>query len=409
VLNKKTTEKKTVIMSLLAATQAFSDKKSAEEAAGLMVDALTDIERRKEALSAAPVPKPAAIELPLPDSVKVHGVFLVNMCNVGQHPSADMPGFRVLGGFEGPDDLKDHVEENLQGHDCALHMVQQGRPFVICRTLEAQRDPQYAITRGNEIIAWHEAKWAEEAAEFKKNVENKTPGEVGKSIKALKEKAKKSQKKVSARQVAYKATRERRLEAKKACRAKNLPRNAEIRNQSVAVVDILVDCDPMVWKGKKSAETVVTLWGVFPSDEEADKFMAYYGGSSNMQNKHMYSIPMYDWNYPETKDDFDIPERSRNPEQEKIMQRMKSEKKEIDKFKQEAALRGNPVPEEGKTVPLGLQTKMYDAKGKELPVLRGAQPFQKPELGQETVFPVLPKDPDFLQPVAQKSAELVAQ
>lgn len=392
-------------MSLLASSQAFSDKKTAEEAAGLLADALTDIERRKEALAKLPAPQPKVVELPLPDAVKVHTCFLVNMCNIQQHPSADMPGFRVLGGFETPTDLKEHVEDNLQGHDCALHMVQQGRPFLICRSLELQRDPQYAITRGNEIIAWHEKKWAEEAAAFKKNVENKTPGEVGQSIKALKEKAKKSQKKVSTRQAAYKATREQRLESKRSCRAKNLPRNAEIRNQMVAVVDILVDCDPQAWKGKKAAETVVTLWGVFPSDEEADKFMAYYGGSSNMQNKHMYSIPMYDWNYPETKDDFEIPERSRNPEQDKIMQRMRNEKKEIDKFKQEAASRGNPVPEEGKTAPLGLETKMYDAQGKELPVTRGPQPFAKPDPGTELDFPALPKDPDFKEPVAQKSKE----
>jgi len=390
-------------MSLLKASNAFSDKKTAEEAAGLMVDALTDIERRKEALSNLPTPKPATVELPLPDSVKVHNVFLVNMCNVQQHPSADVPGFRVLGGFESEQELKEHVEDNLQGHDCALHMVRQGRPFLICRSLEAQRDSEYGMKRGNEIIAWHTKKWEEETAAFQKNVQEKTPGEVGQSIKALREKAKKSQKKVSTRQAAYKVTRERRLETKSACRAKNLPRNAEIRNQAVAVVDILVDCDPLVWKGKKTAETVVTLWGVFPSDTEADQFMAYYGGSSNMQNKHMYSIPMYDWNYPETKDDFDIPERSRNPEQDKIMQRMKSEKKEIDKFKQEAALRGNPVPEEGKTAPLGLQTKMYDAHGKELPVTRGAQPFIKPEPGTETAFPALPKDKDFQEPVAQKS------
>ena len=361
--------------------------------------ALTEIERRKSALAATVAPTPLAMSLPLPENLQeTQKFFLMNLANKKQRPKCDEPAFRCLGVFASKEDLQYHVEDFYTPTECDLHCIELGQSFVICETTEQQTSPTYGVEKRDKVLAWHAEYRKEAKVEFDKNVQEKKAGETGKSIRAMRNKAKEEvegKKKQSTREAAIKHVVKQQLRSGNLQRVKPVPRNAELREQNVLVIDVFVDPSAEAWQKKAPSEPVITFWGVFSNDEEAKKFVAYFGNSMAMKDRNMFGVPMYEFVYPETYLDYDkITEIFRNAEQQRILNKnIGSEaQKDVDLFKQECLANETPVPSENQVYdpehPRRI-VKAFTKEGTELEVTTGLQPEPKRDK-----FPAVPKDSD---------------
>jgi len=290
--------------------------------------------------------------------------------------------------------LLDHAQQFYANSDCALHRGYLGHTTIICRSLEDQKSAEYVTSRRDEIVRWHLQKDAEELEEFKKQIEEKRPGKINRSIPAMKAEARKKVRKSTTRVQAYKQSVAQKLQSGTGKRVKPVPRDAELRAQNVAVIDVFDDPDPATWKGKKVPEPLVTIWVVFPDDAEAEKFMEYWSTATEMKTRHMYIVPCYEFIYPDTKDLFDMKEKSRNSEENKIIQRRKQEKAEIQNYTTSMGLK---LPEENGNFQfdkLNSADKITDSKGNTLKVLKNEIPT-----AEKRQYPVVGDDPDLANPI----------
>lgn len=374
------------------------EKTEVKTVASQYLQSLEEIERRRlEVVGAsrdlAPASAPAS--LPLPTSVADQKLFLLNFCNRKQHPRHEKAGFRCLGVFPDEAALKEHLEDFYgESPDSGLHMARQGETFVICETLENQQHPDYGWQKRDAVLRWHADRRKEAKEEFDKNVAEKKTGEVGKSIKALKTKTKAEAKKTS-RGSAVAAVTEARLKHQELKRVRPVSRDAELRNQNVLVIDVFIDPNPKAWTEEEAGEPLVTCWGVFGDDADAKAFIDYYGKSSHMKDRLLFGVPCYEWVFPETYDDFEIPELFHSKEIDKIInQGLKRENQEVAKFSQECHERGQPVPEQNQVFDPehpNFKARMFNDRNEELPVVRGPV-----EQVPKDKFPAVPKDdPDF--------------
>jgi len=375
-----------------------------QEMAREMLKAYEEVDTRHK--SVANLKSPVLVpDLPLPEHVKIQRFLLINLCSVSQNPSSIHPGFRILGAFETEEDLLDHVQQFYSNSDCALHRAYLGHTTIICRRLDDQKSAEYVTSRRDEIVRWHLQKDAEELAEFKKQIEEKRPGKINRSIPAMKAEARKKVRKSTTRVQAYKQSVAQKLQTGQGKRVKPVPRDAELRAQNVAVIDVFDDPDPATWKGKQVPEPLVTIWGVFPDDAEAEKFMEYWATAAEMKTRHMYIVPCYEFIYPDTKDLFEIKEKSRNPEENKIIQRRKQERAEIQNYTNSMGLK---LPEENGTFDFGKMNpadKVTDSQGNTLQVLKNEIPT-----AEKKRFPVVSAqdDPDVTNPIPTVTAAAAA-
>lgn len=376
--------------------------KTSEDAAAELLKAYVEVDTRHK--SVANLKSPVLVpDLPLPEHVKIQRFLLINLCSVSQNPSSIHPGFRILGAFETNEDLLDHAQQFYANSDCALHQAYLGHTTIICRSLEDQKSAEYVTTRRDEIVRWHLQKDAEELEEFKKQIEEKRPGKINRSIPAMKAEARKKVRKATTRVQAYKQSVAQKLQSGAGKRVKPVPRDAELRSQNVAVIDVFDDPDPATWKGKKVPEPLVTIWGVFPDDAEAEKFMEYWSTATEMKTRHMYIVPCYEFIYPDTKDLFDMKEKSRNTEENKIIQRRKQEKSDIQNYTTSMGLK---LPEQNGDFDfsrMSASDKVTDDKGNAMKILKN----EIPTASEKRQFPAVgptQDDPDLANPVPVGSA-----
>ena len=270
------------------------------------------------------LPNPYAAMPILPFDDPTQKVILLNIAHRQQIPKSKIPGFRICGAFESVEKLKRHALS--AGGPSAyggsnLIKADVHKKFLICSSLEKQQNPSYVLGKIDEMTQKYTKTLQFHSEEFKENKEKRQQGKTGLS---QSEKVKK----ISSR----KQLLDERFESGKesGTESGDVSRNAEVRNQTVAVVSIMNDTSPSVLNGSEDPEPIVIVWGCFENESQAKNYI-YNTASKLVKDVTLDVVNMYEWIFPteiERRVD-ELTEEYRNPSLNKIMNSRKAQKKSV--------------------------------------------------------------------------------
>ena len=116
-------------------------------------------------------------------------------------------------------------------------------------------------------------------------------------------------------------------------------RDAELREQSVAVVSFLPDAS-----GASPAHTMFCVWRVFSTEADAEDWILNVAGN-HVSDFSFDTVSLYEWLKPQSIETSDIRKVTyRNKEQANIMTFASNQRSTIDSFKQECTKKGHNTP-----------------------------------------------------------------
>lgn len=276
---------------------------------------------------------------PLPFQDPNQNVFVVNIAHRQQRPVSKIPAFRICGGFKDVAKLKRHVMS--VGGDKAyggatIHGVASHKKFLLCSSLEKQQNADYVMNKIEEITNLYVDMINFHNEEFESNKAMKRQGMTGLS----------KREKVS---VSKNSTRKKLLDKKfkelesKGEETGEVMRNAEVRNQKVAVVSVMDDLTPSVLKGLEDPEPVIIIWGCFESDEKARHYILNTA-QERVKDVNLDVYNMYEWAFPTEVNVEEIEEQHRDATLDKVMKSRKKQKTAVMTFEEWCKEEGKQAP-----------------------------------------------------------------
>jgi hypothetical protein len=260
----------------------------------------------------------------LPFSDPTQQVVLLNITHRQQIPRSKLPGFRICGAFDSVNKLKQHAL-NIGGPSAYgganLIKADVHKKFLICSSLDKQQNSDYVLKKIEDLSAKYTQTLKFHTEEFNENKSKRQQGQTGLS-------AHEKVKKISSRkQLLDKKFEE---ESGKGSETGDVSRNAEVRNQTVAVVTIIEDTSPAVLNGTEDPEPIVIVWGCFENEAQAKHYI-YSTASKFVKDVMLDVVNMYEWVFPTeiSKRVDELTEEFRNPSLNKVMNSRKSQKKSV--------------------------------------------------------------------------------
>ena len=251
-------------------------------------------------------------------------VILINIAHRHQNPKSKIPSFRICGAFPDVDRLKRHVSStggvNAYG-GANLLKAEAHKKFIICTSYEKQQNADYMMTKINDITERYIKTLKFHNEEFNQNKSNRKQGKTGLST------TEKIKKHTSRKELIDSKFDQ---ESKSGTENGEVGRNAEVRNQSVAVISILDDLTPAVLNAIEDPEPVVIVWGCFENDKQAKDYI-YNTASKYVKDLMLDIVNMYEWVYPTeiAKRVEEIDEEFRDPTLNKVMKSRKQQKEAV--------------------------------------------------------------------------------
>ena len=246
------------------------------------------------------------------------GFALVNIGHHRRRPVSDAPALRVLGGFDDEEAARQHAKIRCP-QDSSILLVPLRKWFLL-GTDETEAS-EFVEKKLSDVSACYEARRAAHKVEFDSNVENKQTGSVGSSTADL-----------------NKTGNVDKAGLSKLC--DSVPREAELRNQSVAVLSFLDDYR----KGESVAEPAALLWALADTEKCAKDYIRDVL-SKEVSDVDLDVVDCYEWVFPTAVEKDDIDEEYREEELMKIMTVKKTEKKKVRDFQDWCGKVGQTVPE----------------------------------------------------------------
>lgn len=270
------------------------------------------------------LPNPYAALPVLPFDDPEQQVVLLNITHRQQIPKSKIPGFRICGAFKDIEKLKRHAIHS--GGPAAyggsnLIKADVHKKFLICSSLEKQQNASYVLGKIDELTQKYTKTLQFHAEEFQENKEKRQQGKTGLS------QVEKVKKISSRKQLLDKKFED---EKENGSETGDVSRNAEVRNQSVAVVTIMNDSSAPVLNGSEDPEPIVIVWGCFENESQAKHYI-YNTASKFVKDVMLDVVNMYEWVFPteiEKRVD-ELTEEFRNPSLNKVMNSRKSQKKSV--------------------------------------------------------------------------------
>lgn len=241
---------------------------------------------------------------------------LFNAAHQRRRPQAGQASFRLLGAFADEASLHQHVAAVPLPADVDLLAVRIGEFFVIMREVGSQEErAQLARLQG-----LHRERLQAHAEEFRENVCKQQTGAVAEEAAAPAELAATPAAAGDAPQV--------------------VPRNAEVRNQVVAVISVLLDADVAL----AEAQPGVVVWGIYES-EEAAKTAITRRHALTVTDMHLEVVQLYEWLCPaEVQRNLDdIEEVFRDETLTELIRQRKNEKRNVKAFRNMCGERAAPL------------------------------------------------------------------
>lgn len=272
--------------------------------------------------------EPAATPAPQGDALPFHDpsqqVVLLNIAHRQQIPRSKLPAFRICGGFESLDKLKRHVL-STGGPDAygGANLIKADihKKFLLCSTLDKQQNAEYVLEKIEALTQKYLQTLQFHTQEFNENKERRQQGKTGLS------QLERPKKFTSRKQLLDKKFEE---ESEKGQESGEVGRNAEVRNQNVAVVSIMDDTTQGVLSGTDDPEPIVIVWGCFENEEQAKHYI-YHTASKHVKDVMLDVVNMYEWIFPTelSKRVDELTEEYRNPSLNKVMNARKTQKKSV--------------------------------------------------------------------------------
>ena len=241
----------------------------------------------------------------------------------------------MCGAFENVDRLKKHVGDvGGPGAFGGANLIKADahKKFLICSSLEHQQNPSYVLNKIEEITSKYMQTLKFHTEEFNENKSKRQQGQTGLS---QREKVKKIS---SRKQLLDKKFEE---DSTKGSESGDVSRNADVRNQAVAVVSIIEDTTAPVLNGVEDPEPIVIVWGCF-KDEAQAKHYIYNTASKYVRDVMLDVVNMYEWVFPTelSKRVDELDEEFRNPSLSKVMKSRKAQKKSVLSYSEWCAQEG---------------------------------------------------------------------
>ena len=234
-------------------------------------------------------------------------VVLLNLAHKGRSPSADAAAFRLLGVFNSFAEAKAHAAR-VPG-DVSAHGAPLGQWLVVT---ERGEDDAAALER---IQSRYKARLKENEDAFQENVAQRRTGVT------------------TARGDDAAVDASRRGEDDGRAAPDLVPRDAEVRDQSFAVVSFVLD----------GSDLALVVWDVYGDEAKARE--AARGRFAGLhRNYHMDVVVMYEWITPADLDPGAVEEEHRDPQLTELMKHRKNERHRVEEFRAACADGGRPVP-----------------------------------------------------------------
>lgn len=311
-------------------------------------------------------------------------ILIFNVAHRGQRPIKDRPATRLNAVFEkpliDPDNPTAPTEAKLwldmvgdQLYGCNLWQCPLGKWFLLCKNMERQSNPQYAIKKINVLKQLHERHRQRRDADFQNMRKLQSQGETGMSLekqrlmaqKQAKDRAEKRQKarsssrlqalrakgkgadpieavyeqqkpqsKTSAPNDAFVPRQDSDLNHNTKFGTNTTPQHLTVKGQDYAVVSWLRDITKASMSGGDDPEPACIVWRVFPNFDMARKWIEDIG-KNVVRYFDMEVVDMNEWLFPEDVDREQMQEGYRDAEQGRMMDAIKNEKRKVENYEQE--------------------------------------------------------------------------
>ena len=305
--------------------------------------------------------------LSLLPSIDGYQFVLLNKCHIMQRPRAKCAGFRILGFFTTREDAINHLK--LLPNDCNVHIAPRMSWVLLPKTIERDKDVKYVHEKLEQIRKLHIDERRKADEDFKANVEKKQTGKIGLSLEKQKQKqnsrAKKT-KRYAGRKRALDVVTKQIQDAVLNDSSKSvqkIPRNAELRRQTCAIVAIWKDYTESAMKLTDEPEPAILFIDAFDDDKAAQKHIESTL-SADITMLDLDVVDMYEFVFPEYMSADKLPQGSevwRNSEQTMVMQQHRGEQQSINKL-----LKDNPAGP-GAFAALGAKPDITQSDNKQKP------------------------------------------
>lgn len=257
-----------------------------------------------------------------------HALILVNITHRGHRPRSIYPGFRILGAFPDAQSVSEHVSKHFEGSECSMYVTPAHQLMAICHSTDRQTDLQYNREHIDSLVNLHNIAAETRDEDFKKNVEDRKTGDLGKSMFAKRYKNQTTQ---SARISLVKKTFDKTIQELK--KTSTLSSSVCIAKQSFAAVIILSDIRSIALKGDTDKEPLLAVLDVFGTEEDATNY-AKYTASKQYPKCAIDIVDLYGWCFPENIDTDKIKEVYGSEQLNDIMQGRKDNLNITNKFEE---------------------------------------------------------------------------
>jgi hypothetical protein len=311
-------------------SETVSDPTPNAQAQAIFGQHQKEISRRSKvvesgALNSTSFPRSKESANDLPFKIPGQEWILFSVSHVRMSPVCEdpcRPAVRFYGLFESAEDASDHARVVLQSDPSVNLQVSRTHEWVsMCSTPERLADDTAVRTHVKTLLAEHTSTRTSATKEFNNNVQLKRGG------KGCAQSNEDDQNRLS-RQAKVEANRLAQGDAKKElCRAAKLPRTAEVRDQSVAVVSFISDPKQPI------PEPLFRVYSAFNTQADADVYVRNTAGE-HVRDHDIYVVSLCEWLHPQDIDSTKLAnEVYRSEELNSVMANHKSQPQKIEQFK----------------------------------------------------------------------------
>jgi hypothetical protein len=324
----------------------------------------SEVSRRYASTYSAPQETPAGTKPPVSKRVLKddnHAVVLVNLAHQSRRPKSDKASIRILGFFKNAEAAKEHSLA-LEEYDpaCALAIVDTCSWYVLTKSQDVE--PAAVNAKLNRLLEKHKQSRIEHKLEFEKHRAElrgdrkplyqhealnpceteadmqEVPGAGGGAAESKSsgaaEKSSASKSSGAAESVVEQGGESNKIVSAAVegagHKVKPLPSTLEQRNMKSAVISVMNDYD--VQEGDPSAELAFAIYDGFETDELAQTYVEHVA-KRIVQDHDIAVVAMYEWLFPELRDNDAVTQVERNAELNRIMSARRARDSEVNTFK----------------------------------------------------------------------------
>lgn len=279
-----------------------------------------------DALNSTSFPRSKESANDLPFKIPGQDWILFSVSHVRMSPVCEdprNPAVRFYGLFESAEDASDHARVVLQIDPSVNLQVSRAHEWVSMRsTPERLSDDAAVRAHVKDLLAEYTSERSSATKEFKENVELKKGGRGSSQSDEEKQKLLSDKARKEANRLAEDGDEKKELR-----RATKLPRMAEVRDQTVAVVSFVSDTKQAI------PEPLFRVYSSFNTQAEADVYVRNTAGE-HVRDHDMYVVSLCEWLHPQNIDSTKLAnEVYRSEELNSVMSNHKSQPQKIEQFK----------------------------------------------------------------------------